>query len=239
MKRLLSLVLLVLFASIATAYSDRSFSMEVQLQPDGGTHVVEKSFFVLDNKNEIEAFEFILRQGKTTLADWQKFSRNIRYHLLGSVFNLRIVAAREFQTGFTTASVTIEYDVKNVLKVNQTSSRTTHYVLDAEKLLLGSSRGDITLGNNMVFALHVPPDAIHLVVTPDAGASRNANAIRWVGPTSGRWEVSFDREITLAQEVQAFFVDLFNLLSSSYVLWLLLAVVFAIVVYKIVKTRKR
>lgn len=232
MKRLL---LLLLFAFLVAGYTDRSFSVDMQLKPDGSAHVVEKAYFVLDNKNEVEAFEFVLKQGKSTLADWQKFSRNIRYHFIGSVDtkNLRIVAAREFGKGFTTASVTLEYNVFNVLLMNQTGSRTTHYSLNGDKLLLGSSPGDMTLGSNVVFTLFAPQNAIRLKVAPDAGATIEENTIKWIGPTSGRWDVSFDIEITLAQEVQEFFIGLFSLLSSSYLLWILLFFVLLVVGYKV------
>lgn len=231
------LFFLLLFAMSLAAYTDRSFSMEVQLQPDGSAHVIEKSFFVLENKNEIEAFDFVLRQGKTTLADYQKFSRNIRYHVLGSVLTVRLVAAREFSLGFTTSSVTLEYDVFNLSVLNVTSSRRTHYRVLMDKFLLGSSPGDLTLGNNFRLALNFPSDSVKVQVSPDAGAIREAGRVEWVGPTSGHWDVSFDREITLAQEVQLFFIQLYGLLFSPYLLWLLLAVIVAVAGYKVFKTR--
>ncbi|HLD75709.1 MAG TPA: hypothetical protein VI874_01705 [Candidatus Norongarragalinales archaeon] len=224
------------FTLSVSAYADRSFSLDVQVNPDGTAHITEKSFFILENKNEIDAFEFVRSQGKTTVADWQRFSRNIRYHLLGGLFNLRIIASREFSLGFTTASLTLDYDVKNMTASNRTSSRRTHYVLAMDKLLFGSSPGDLTLGNNVEFNLVFPADAKNVKVSPDAGVVREPIRLLWVGPTSGRWDVFFDREITLAEEVQAFFLDLYGLLFSSYLLWLLGIVVFSLVVYKVLKT---
>ncbi len=228
-------VALLLLAAGLSAYTDRSYSLDVQLKPDGNAHVVEKALLNLDSPSEIDAFEFVLREGKTTLADWQKFSRNIRYHITGSVFNVRIVSAREFTTSFTSASVTLEYDVENVTLFKPLSSRKTGYSFQNHKLVLGSAPGEIRLGNNMVFALRLPSDAIRVRVSPDAGAVREGTAIRWFGPTAGTWDVYFEREITLGDEVNQFFLQTFTSLSTSYILWILLAFAVFLVGYKVLR----
>ncbi|MBI4360463.1 hypothetical protein HY572_01680 [Candidatus Micrarchaeota archaeon] len=235
MGRCLVFVLAVLvLASTISAYTDRGFTMDVQFKEDGSAHVIEKSLLNLDSDSEIQAFEFVLKEGKTTLADWQKFSRNIRYHTTGSSFNLRIVAAREFPTGFTAASVTLEYDVANLTLLTPVSSRKTVYGVDMEKIALGQP-GEVTLGNNMALVMRLPPDALRVAVSPEAGVNvfTDERLIRWVGPASGTWDVSFEREITLGQEVQAFFVEWFRVLSSSFILWVLLAFAAAVVGYKV------
>lgn len=240
MDRLLALFLAVLLLGAGvSAYTDRGFTMDIQLREDGSAHVIEKSLLNLDSDSEIAAFEFVLKEGKTTLADWQKFSRNIRYHSTGSSFNLRIVAAREFPTGFTAASVTLEYDVANLTRLVPVSSRKTLYDVDMGKIALGQP-GEVTLGNNMVLAMRLPSDALRVKVTPEAGVNvfPEERLIRWVGPTSGTWDVSFEREITLAQEVQVFFVEWFLVLSSSFILWVLLAFAAAVVGYKVIRANR-
>ncbi|MDP2717224.1 MAG: hypothetical protein Q8P02_00615 [Candidatus Micrarchaeota archaeon] len=237
MKLFSVLAVLFLASVFASAYSDRAYTLDVQVNPDGGAHVIEKSLLNLDTASEIEAFEFVLREGKTTLADWQKFSRNIRYHTTGSVFGLRIVAAREFATSFTSASVTLEYDVQNLTQFTQVSSRKTRYDVDMQKIVLGNP-GEVSLGQNMIFVLRLPKDAVRVAVSPNAGVTFLADeqVLRWVGPTAGTWDVVFEREITLAQEVQLFFVDAYAALASSAVLWLLLAVVLGLIGYKVLRT---
>lgn len=221
------------------AYTDRGFTVDIQLKEDGSAHVIEKSLLNLDTDSEIAAFEFVLKEGKTTLADWQKFSRNIRYHTTGSSFNLRIVAAREFPTGFTAASVTLEYDVANLTLLTPVSSRKTLYDVDMQKIALGQP-SEVTLGNNMVLVMRLPQDALRIALSPEAGVNvfREDRLIRWVGPTSGTWDVSFEREITLAQEVQIFFVEWFRVLSSSVILWVLLAFAAAVVIYKVLRANR-
>ncbi len=233
------LAALLLVSATLSAYTDRGFTLDVSVKPDGGAHVIEKSLLNLDTASEIEAFEFVLREGKTTLADWQKFSRNVRYHTTGSVFGLRIVAAREFATSFTSASVTLEYDVQNFTQIVPLSSRKTAYDVDMQKVLLGNP-GEVSLGQNMIFVLRLPDDADHVSVSPNAGVAflRDENVLRWVGPSAGTWDVRFEREITLAQEVQLFFVAAYAALASSFLLWLFLAVVLGLVAYKVLRVQR-
>ena len=151
MKRLLALLLL---SSMLFAYTDRSFQVFAKVNSDGSGHVVEKTVFNVDNTVEKEAFEYTLALGKTTLGDWAKYSKNVRYHFSGSVFNPRIVAAREFAISSDAASITLEYDIGNLTTAQKIGSRTTFYQLNTQILLLSQNRGgEITLGNNMEFNL--------------------------------------------------------------------------------------
>ncbi|MBI5226548.1 hypothetical protein HY994_04935 [Candidatus Micrarchaeota archaeon] len=233
-------VLMVVLAvsGFASAYTDRAYWLDVQLKPNGGAHVVEKTLLNLDTQSEIDAFEFVVREGDTNLGGWQKFSRNIRYHVSGSVFNVSLVGTREFGTSFSSSSVTIEYDVDNLTTFKPVSSRTTAYRVETSKLQLGNTPGEFRLGKNTIFSLRLPQDAVRISVVPDSGTSRDGKIIRWVGPTVGTWQVGFDREISMADEVNAFFVQSYTTLASSAVLWLLLAFALAVVGYKIFLSRR-
>lgn len=221
-----------------SAYTDRAFWLDVYANPDGSAHVIEKTLLNLDTQSEIDAFDFIVREGRTNLGGWQRFSRNIRYHLSGSVFNVSIVGAREFGTSFTSASVTIEYNVENVTFFKPVSSRRTAYQVDTRRILLGTTLGEFRLDKTSVFALHLPADAVRIRVSPEAGTSRDGTTVRWVGSTVGSWEVYFDREIGLADEVNVFFAQGYRNLASSGVLWLLLFFALAVVGYKVMQSRQ-
>ncbi len=232
------LVAVLAFSGFASAYTDRAYWLDVSVKPNGGGHVVEKTLMNLDTQSEIDAFEFVVREGNTNLGGWQKFSRNIRYHVSGSVFNVSIVGTREFGSSFSSASVTIEYDADNLTTSKPVSSRTTAYHVETTKLQLGSTPGEFRLGKNTIFSLHLPADAVRISVVPDAGTSRDGRVVRWVGPTVGTWQVDFEREISMADEVNTFFVQGYKALASSWVLWLLLAFALAVVGYKIFLSRR-
>ncbi|MBI2446082.1 hypothetical protein HYV43_06865 [Candidatus Micrarchaeota archaeon] len=240
MRRFAFIVLLafVSLAGFSAAYTDRAFWLDVSVQPLGGAHVIEKTLLNLDTQSELDAFDFVVREGRTNLGGWQKFSRNIRYHLTGSVFNVSIVGTREFGTSFTSASVTIEYDIENLTSFQPVSSRKTTYRVDTNRIVLGSTPGEFRLEKNSIFSLHLPPDAVQVRVSPEAGTTRDGTIVRWVGSTVGTWSIMFAREISLADEVNAFFASGYQSLASSGVLWLLLVFALAVVAYKVVQSRR-
>lgn len=239
MRRLWFVLFGFLFlASAISAYTDRAFWLDVYVQPQGGAHIIEKTLLNLDTQSELDAFDFVVREGRTDLGGWQKFSRNIRYHLTGSVFNVSIVGTREFGTSFTSASVTIEYDIENLTSFQPVSSRKTAYRVDTNRVVLGSTPGEFRLDKNSIFSLHLPQDAVQIRVSPEAGTTLDGATVRWVGSTVGTWGITFAREISLADEVNSFFASGYQTLASSGVLWLLLAFALAVVAYKIVHSRR-
>jgi len=229
---------LLFIATALSAYTDRAYWLDVSLRPNGGAHVIEKTLLNLDTQSELDAFDFVVREGRTNLGGWQKFSRNIRYHLTGSVFNVSIVGTREFGTSFTSASVTIEYDIENLTSVQSVSSRKTAYRVDTVRIVLGNTPGEFRLDKNSIFSLHLPVDATEIRVSPEAGTSRDGTVLRWVGSTVGTWVITFAREISLADEVNAFFASGYQSLASSGVLWLLLLFALAVVAYKVLQSRR-
>ena len=225
---------LLLVTTLASAYSDRLFQITVKMNQDGTGQVVEKTIFDLENQAEKTAFKYVLELGKTTLSDWGKFSKNVRYHLRGSTYNTRIVAAREPSISADTASITIEYTAANATLQQKIGSRTTKYQLNTDILVLSQSRsGEIILGNDMELILEVPQEAAKVKISPDAGIIREGNAVKWSGPTAGKWDVSFELEKPLSQEVNEFLVDAYNNLKSPYLLGILLAFALVIAFLKI------
>lgn len=234
------LLVLLAFAACAQGYTDYSFSVHAVVSADDNAHVIEKTVLNLDTEDERQEFEYYLGQGQTTLADWQKFSRSIKYHFTGSITNLSIIAAREFGIRYTAASVAIEYDLAGLFNASKTSNRVTKYSLDARKLLFSSSRtGEIALGTENSFLLELPEDAVSVRVVPEPGVQRvEHNKLRWTGPIIGHWDVSFEREKSLSQEVNEFFKETYESASDSY-LWVLGLAFLLFVAFKLLKLRKQ
>ncbi|MEM0475164.1 MAG: hypothetical protein QW343_00005 [Candidatus Norongarragalinales archaeon] len=234
-------LLALLAPSACRAYTDYSFVVTARIDENGNAHVIEKSVFNLDTAAEREEFDNYQGLGKTTIADWRKFSKNIRYHFTGSVTNPRIIAAREFEISASAASVSVEYDVVGVFTTEKSGGRITRYFLNTEKLAFGGagSKGEISLGNNAKFVLELPLDALEIETIPSPGVARpRRNALEWRGPIVGRWDVRFKREKPLTSEVSEFFVELYEQLSSWWTLLILAAVFFALLAFKLVKGRK-
>jgi len=240
-RRLAPFALFALFAALlpalATAYTDYSFQLNATVNADGSAHIFEKTVFTLDNAEEIQNFEYYLFKGETTLVDWQRFSNNIKYHFAGPVSNLRVIAAREFRSGYTSASVSMEYDVQDLFLSEKANARLTQYAFDKHKLSFGSPN-ELKLSTDQSLSLILPKDAFNIAVTPAAGVEAySRNELAWEGPLIGSWDVSYDREISLSQEVTEFFMSAYGAVGNS--LLALLALVFlAIAGFKYSKLRK-
>lgn len=238
MRRLLFLVAL---AGLAFAYTDSALEINAAVDTNGNAHVIEKSIFTLDNPEEVQTFEHYLLQGSTLPSDWKRFSNNIKYHFgrgsEGGVSNLRIIAAREFGYGYTAASVSMEYDFSNLFLREKVNERVVRYVLDNRQLSFGSS-DELKLNSGQSLSMLLPTGALNVVVAPAGGAVRDRyNEIAWTGPLVGRWDVSFETEKSLSQEVTEFFMDAYKSASESY-LWLVVLAFLAVAAFKYLKLRE-
>jgi len=232
-----SLTSLVLALSV-NAYTDYSFAATALVDANGNAHVVEKTVFTLDTEDERSEFDYYLSLSKTTLADWQKFSKKIKYHFTGSITGLKIIATLEFSISYSAASVTLEYDVSQLFLANQTTSRSTTYSLNHNALAFSSTRSDeISLGNGTQLTIILPEDALNIQVIPSPSLQKEKKVLSWIGPVSGKWDVVYAREKPLSVEVNEFFLQLYEQLSTSGALLLILLVLLALVLIKIFKMR--
>ena len=237
MRFWLAFLFAVVLACNAFAYLDQSFSIYARVSEDGNAKVTEKTVFFLENDAERDAFDYYLRLGNTTLFDWQRFSKSIKYHFAGGVSGLRIVAAREFSVHPNAASVTLEYDSEGVMNTTQVSSRVTSYKLNPELIAFIFSKGEISLGNGMSFTLELPPDSQEIKVSPDPGPGRRGSVITWEGPIFGKWDVEFVREKSLSQEVNEFFAKSVEDLRRNY-LWVLFLLFVVVVAFKFLNPKE-
>lgn len=230
---------LLVLAVLADAYTDYSFTATAQVDADGNAHVVEKTVFTLDTNDERGEFDYYLGLSKTTLADWQKFSKKIKYHFTGSITGLKIIVTREFSVSYSAASVTLEYEVSKLFEGNRTTSRITEYRLNHNALAFSSIKSDeISLGTGMQLTILLPDDALNIRVIPSPGLQNEKKVLSWSGPVSGKWDVVYYREQPLSWEVNVFFLQLYEQLSTSGALLLILVVLAALILFKAFKTRK-
>ncbi len=232
-------LLLALFVGMATAYSDYSFETSVNVNPDGTAHVTEKTIFLFENNEERQEFENKLSLGESTIIEWQKFSKNIKFHFRGGISDTRITAKKEFSVSFSAGAVIVEYDVETPL-FNQRpeGSRRTIYSLNEKRMAFDVTRtGETILGNNMKLAFEIPVDAELLSVAPPPDA-KEANKLVWNGPIARAWELEFAREIPLSQEVNQFFGDALKRMEDVFPL-LLLAGFILIVGFILLKFRSK
>lgn len=234
MKLFALAIAIALLALPVQAYVDQSFSVHVKVDDSGNARITEKAVFLLENEAEKNTFEYYLGLGRTTLFDWQRFSKNIGYHFSGSVSDLKIVATREYQIHPNSASVTLEYNAENVMFFQKTTSRVTEYEFKSGLIALTSAKGEISLGNGMSFTLELPPDAENINVSPDPGSGKRGTTITWNGPILGIWDVSYIRENSLSQEVNEFFAKTLEDVKANY-LWFLLVLFALVLVFKFIQ----
>lgn len=234
------LLLFSLFlAGQANAYTDTKFSMDLYLSPTY-SHVVEKSTFSLDTDEERQTFANSLQLGKTTIADWKSYSRNIDYHV-GSIVlsnSTRVLAKRDLTALFPTAVVVVEYDIDtSILQLVDQSTRVTHYKLDSSKLALPKLRSnEIVLGSGATFSIEVPSTMRFEKVLPQP-ESRTPTKLIFQGPLASNLEITLIDEKTLGDEVSEFFTRTTSNATSFVPLLFGLAII-AFIAYKLVSGRE-
>jgi hypothetical protein len=235
----LAVLLAACLAVMSSAYSDYSYSAAVKVNDDGTASVMEKSVFLFENENERTEFEKNLNLGESTIAEWQKFSKNIKYHFRGGVNNVRITAKKEFAVGFNAGTVIIEYEIETPLfNMTREGSRKTVFALFPESMAFEVTNARETiLGSNMQLSFELPRDAeiIKIAPLPDSATEKTYT---WNGPIARKWELQFSREIPLSQEVSEFFTDSYRE-TLSFAPLFLLALLVVIVGFILVKFKNK
>jgi hypothetical protein len=246
-----ALILLAFIATIAFAhaYTDQSLTVTVSINPDGTAHVSEKTVFYVDTDAEAQAFKDNLKLGKSTILAWKKFSDNINYHIGGNqtaVDNLTITAGPEYELAQNARSVTLDYDlVGQFMATEKVGSRTVRSTLSTDVLGFDKSdAGQTILGSNVYFIIMLPQGA---VVDKNNGAPQIApypytydsvnRTITWSGPSTGKWELVYDLESPLSNEVYSYFSDTYQE-AIDYLPVGLLILSAAIIIFMLVKMKR-
>jgi hypothetical protein len=212
MKTSAFLAFVALFCLFSSAYADRSFTMEVRLNADGRAHIIETTSITLENQTEKDDFSYNLALGESTIKDWKRFSKNIRYHMQGPIAsNPKISAKRDFDVSSDAALITIEYDMVNSLVTpEKANARTTKYSFDSSYLMLETSlKGNKTvLGNGVTLIFKLPSGAREAQVEPQPASTENG--FKWQGPMVGDWKISYQIEQPMSDEVRKYFAGLYT-----------------------------
>ena len=217
-----AIMLLAAIVSVG-AYSDYSFTATAKINADGTASVIEKTIIYFENKDERIAFETKMNLGKSTIVDWKGFSDKIKFHFGGLITEQRITAKKEFTIGTNYGAIIIEYNAGTpIMQIEKTGSRKFIYTLNQKSLLFDQTQtGDMVLGNAMLLTFEIPKDATIDKVAPEPDSKDNSR-ISWNGPVARRWELVYERELPLSEEVGQFFSETYQEIADSLPLALVL-----------------
>ncbi len=242
MRLFFPIVFFALLIAASSAYSDQYFTATAKIDETGNAHVIETSAFTLDTQAELAAFQYQQTQNQQKLTDWIKFSKNIHYHFNSlDASSVKIIPTKDLTKGSKFAILSLEYDANNIFTLAKKNTRTTEYSLDANRLAFSASstsRGEITLGNNMKFVMELPSDAINIKTVPSAGVEVKNNVLTWSGPITSTWDISFEREKSLSSEVNEFFIQAAQDLTQSFSIILLTAFAIIAAYFVIIRSKK-
>ncbi len=232
------LLTFVVLSGNARAYSDQFYIANVTLQPAGGAHVTETTVISLTSSDEVQAFETAI-QSAASLTDWRRFSKNVGYHFNGLTQDTHITGKRDVSLGVPVGVVIVDYDLNYTVAVpEQTGTRITRYTLGPDVLNFpGPSEGESTLLNGMSLTFKLPSDATLVSAEPSV-FERHGNDLTWKGALTGRWRLTYDREIPLSQEVNQFFSDAYHN-GLTFIPILLLVILLAFVGLKMIGRRNK
>jgi len=213
----LALLALVCLALAAEAYTDLSLLVQANLQRDGSVVVQEEFKVALNNQQELESFDYYTTLGEVPLTEWKRFSDRVGYHFNGPILKTRILATRDYTTGSSVGKIMVEYTVNtSIVKAEQVGARATRYTLTQEYFGFERARGgEALLPKGATLVIELPAEATLVKVLPEP-MSRKENRLSWSGPLASAWNVQYDVEKPLTEEVSEYFRELYrSLLSPS------------------------
>ncbi len=228
-KTTIWLFLAVLLAPMASAYSTSSFSIKLEVNEEGKVHAIERVVFLVESEGERNEVTGALNFVNPQLLTFKKFSKYVNYHLNGQISNVKIIARLE---SFDAASIEWEYDLMHpIFNITPKGSRLSHYTLNKGIFSFDSTNGT-RLNEITSLLMELPKDAvlINKKINPRPREIEN-NALYWIGPfVSKEWEVEFEREKPLTQEVSEFFTQLYqNLFYYGPLAIVILLTIFVII----------
>jgi hypothetical protein len=205
------LAIVLLFSSLAQAFSDHSLVTLVEFNPNGSAKVTEKITVTFDSDTERQAFTDAMANptSQSTIVEWKKFSKNVEYHIAGVISSsTRITAKRDFSISYPAGNIIIEYDTLPIAKVTQPTSRVTSYSFNGSGLNFKKLQtGQVILGQSTRLAFKIPTGARFTTINPQTEET-TTNTASFLGPLSAKIQVEFETEKSLSQEVTDFFNDL-------------------------------
>jgi hypothetical protein len=226
MRKLWVLAVLVLLIPVLMAnFYDVSLNVNLKVNLNGSAHVTEEVMLYLDQSSE-DLYNRSIYSTQLTIMDWQQItnSQYLRQHILPSaaVRNMRIAPedVRPYAYGsLSSAIIKLDYDIDNIVAINQTGPRTLRYTFNSSALSFQPSPSGQVLprGNNLTIV--IPPDSIVTSISPDptepaiqrdyAGEVRGVSNFTWRGTVPLMdFNLAFTREEPMDVEVMNFFENL-------------------------------
>lgn len=218
MKNLsLALIALLGIAALAAAYTDLSLVVKVTPQIDGRITVQEEVKVWLTTRDEQDTFDYYSTLGEVPLTEWKRFSDRVGYHFKGPILNARVSSNHDYNTGSSVGRIVVEYIVNtSVVDHVQVGPRTTRYTLTHQYFSFDTARGGEVLlpkSANLTFVLPMEAALVRSVPAPSA---RSGNQLYWLGPIASTWDVEYEVEKPLTEEVNEYFTQLYrNMLSPG------------------------
>lgn len=206
------LMALLLAAPLAAAATDLSLLVSIELQASGNAHVKERYNILLADAAEIEEFNSYRVLSQNTLTEWRRFSRSLKYHVVGDgvPLNPKMTVRRLLEIGARSASIELDYDVVNIGLTKVVSPRVTQYTIDnnAFSFDLTASK-ELILPSGATIELLLPPTAVlnQKTLSPEA-SEVSSRKISWKGQLTGKWRVEYAMEKPLGDEVREYFDSL-------------------------------
>lgn len=253
MRKLCVLLAFVMLMSLLNAsFYDISLGVTVKINLNDSAHVTEKVMLSLDPTSE-DLYNRSIYARQLTIMDWQQItqSQNLRQHIVSSsaARNLRITPEdiEPFAYGSRAgANIILEYDVDNIVMVNQTGPRTLLYTLNSSVLSFQPSPSGQVLPRGNDLTIIIPPDSIVTSISPDPTSPviQKNYADQVIGISNFTWsgtvplmefQFAFTREEPMDVEVMDFFQNLeqmaINILLSAPGIVLTLLVIIAVVLF--------
>ncbi|NYZ79311.1 hypothetical protein H0N99_04140 [Candidatus Micrarchaeota archaeon] len=220
---LLALALLV--PLLGASFYDMSLSVTVKINTNGSAHVTENVLLALDPSSE-DLYNRSIYSRELTIMDWQQITQSqyLRQHIISSIAarNLRVTPEdiQPYTYGSRSgADVKLDYDVDNIVMINQTGPRTLQYLFNSSSLSFQPSPSGQVLPRNNNLTIIIPPDSLVTSISPDptepaiqrdyAGQVRGVSSFIWRGTVPlMEFHFAFTREQSMDVEVMNFFENL-------------------------------
>jgi hypothetical protein len=224
-KLCILIVSLLLIPILGASFYDLSLSVTVKVNTNGSAHVTENVLLSLDPTSE-GLYNQSIYSSELTIMDWQQITQSqyLRQHIISSsaARNLRITPkdTQPYIYGSRSgADIELDYDIDNIVMINQTGPRTLQYTFNSSLLSFQPSPSGQVLPRNNNLTIILPPDSLVTAISPDptqptiqrdyAGRVSGVSSFTWRGTVPlMEFQLVFTREQSMDVEVMNFFENL-------------------------------
>lgn len=238
MKRILFLIMLLSLS--AAEYSVTAMDVVIEVNEDGTAEITENIYLLITTDYHISLYKTGITQND--LASWSTLTglSNVRYHVDNRYVDVSNVVVRPQPVSrcnpladLCHGELSITYKVGPYMDsmgnpVNETGlftadsykPRTTKYTLNSRAIRFEESElRDVILGKDQRLTFLIPAKATIIEVTPlpeDVSKEeiRDAKSLSWENTVLAHFNIVFEKEESLDEEVLGFFLDSRNTFNS-------------------------